>query len=168
MALTADQIRELLHLKPHPIEGGHFIETYRSPLFLGPDALGTAYSGQRSLATAIFYLLTPNTFSEMHKLPGDELFHFYLGDPVEMLQLRSSGTGDVIHLGHDLASGMHLQHCVPGGDWQGSRLVPGGQYALLGTTMSPGFDFADYVTGRRDELRANYPGHSEMIASLTR
>jgi uncharacterized protein len=167
-ALTAEKLRELLNLRPHPIEGGYFAETYRSALKIGQEILGPAYSGERLVGTAIFYLLTPETFSAMHKLPGDELFHFYLGDPVEMLQLQPNGQSDVIVLGQDIAAGMRLQHNVPGGCWQGSRLVPGGDYALLGTTMSPGFDYADYVTGSRDELTTRYPERAAMIAARTR
>jgi uncharacterized protein len=168
MPLTADKIRAMLHLQPHPIEGGYFSETYRSEMKLGADVLGAAYSGERLIGTAIFYLLTPETFSAMHKLPGDELFHFYLGDPIEMLQLRPDGGDEIITLGQDIVSGMRLQHCVPGGCWQGSRLIRGGAYALLGTTMSPGFDYADYEVGKRDELTRKYPERKDMIRSLTR
>jgi predicted cupin superfamily sugar epimerase len=166
--LNAEKIRELLRLGPHPIEGGYFAETYSSELKIAKSVLGAAYSGERLIGTAIFYLLTPDTFSAMHKLPGDELFHFYLGDPVEMLQLKPDETVDVIVLGQDIAAGMRLQHNVPGGVWQGSRLVAGGAYALLGTTMSPGFDYADYVAGDRSALIAAYPQQAERITSLTR
>ena len=166
--LNAEKIRELLRLRPHPIEGGYFVETYRSELKIAQSILGRAYSGERLAGTAIFYLLTPDTFSAMHQLPGDELFHFYLGDPVEMLQLRPDRIVDVIVLGQDIGAGMRLQHNVPGGVWQGSRLVAGGEFALLGTTMSPGFDYADYVTGDRNTLIAAYPQHADGITALTR
>jgi len=166
--LTADKIREILRLQPHPIEGGCFAETYRSELKLPGNVVGPAYPGERFIGTAIFYLLTPETFSAMHKLPGDELFHFYLGDPVEMLKLQPDGRSEIIILGQDIAAGAHLQHCVPGGCWQGSRLLQGGAYALLGTTMSPGFDYADYVVGNLDELARMYPEHKDMITALTR
>jgi hypothetical protein len=113
-------------------------------------------------------MLTPDTFSALHKLPGDEIFHFYLGDPVEMLQLHPDGRGEITVLGQDIAAGMRPQHLVRGGVWQGSRLRPGGSYALLGTTMSPGFDYKDYETGSRETLTKLYPKHSSLIASLTR
>jgi hypothetical protein len=96
------------------------------------------------------------------------MFHFYLGDPVEMLQLREDGTGETVLLGQDIASGMRLQHVVPGGVWQGSRLVAGGEYALLGTTVWPGFEYEDYESGRREDLIALYPGFEEKIVGLTR
>ena len=166
--LSADKIRELLQLRLHPIEGGYFAETYRSTMKLAQSIVGKAYSGERLISTAIFYLLTPDTFSAMHKLPGDELFHFYLGDPVEMLQLKADGTSELVLLGRDITAGMRLQHNVAGGVWQGSRLVAGGEFALLGTTMSPGFDYADYVTGERNALIAAYPEQTERIAALTR
>jgi predicted cupin superfamily sugar epimerase len=166
--LNAEKIRELLGLRPHPIEGGYFIETYRSEMKIAPSALGLAYPGERMIGTGIFYMLAPETFSAMHKLPGDELFHFYLGDPVEMLMLKPDGASERVVLGQDIANGMRLQHNVPGGWWQGSRLIAGGAYALLGTTMSPGFDYADYVTGEREALIAEYPTERETIAALTR
>lgn len=166
--LTAAEICKTLGLEPHPIEGGHFAQAYRSAHFVPKEALPPGYSGPRPISTAIFYLLTPATFSELHRLPGDEIFHFYLGDPVEMLQLKTDGTGERVVLGHDLAAGMRLQHVVPGGVWQGSRMIPGGEFALLGTTMAPGFDYADYETGARDRLTALYPEYSVQIALLTR
>ncbi len=166
--LTVDQIKSVLNLKPHPEEGGLFVETYRSDERISAEALGGRYRGTRSVATAIYYLLTPDTFSAMHRLASDEIFHFYLGDPVEMLQLSPDGSGSVVTVGPDLARGMRPQVVVPRGIWQGSRLVPGGRFALLGTTVTPGFDFADYEHGQRDELVAAYPELRERIAALTR
>ena len=160
--LTLDQIKTLLRLEPHPKEGGFFAETYRCAMQV------TTENGQRSLHTAIYYLLTPESFSEMHRLPGDEMFHFYLGDPVETLQLHPDGSSDIVTLGQDIAHGMKLQHVVEGGVWQGSRLKPGGRYALLGTTMSPGFAYEDYVSGKADALIDRWPDRAAMICDLTR
>jgi uncharacterized protein len=133
------------------LEGGYYAETYRS-----------------AFGTAIYYLLTADSFSAMHRLPGDEIFHFYLGDPVEMLQLRPDGTGEVLILGPDLLRGMRLQTVVAGGVWQGARLAAGRSFALMGTTMAPGFDFADYVARDAAQLSAAYPQHAERIKELTR
>jgi predicted cupin superfamily sugar epimerase len=121
----------------------------------------------RSLGTAIYYLLTPQTVSALHRLPGDEVFHFYLGDPVRMLQLGPEGSSRILTLGGDPLAGQLLQLVVPGGTWQGSHLMDGGQFALLGATMSPGFDYADYEAGRRDELCARYSQWAELIRRLT-
>jgi uncharacterized protein len=165
--LTAEKIRELLKMQRLPTEGGYFAETYRSELSLSGDALGGMYSGERSIATAIYYMLTPDTFSAMHKLTGDEVYHFYLGDPIEMLLLKPDGSGAAILLGSDITAGMRLQHMVPGGTWQGARLAPGGKFALLGTTMAPGFARQDYEHGSRETLSAKYPQYAPLITLLT-
>lgn len=153
---TAERLIAALGLKPLPVEGGYFRETYRS----------AAHHGDRSLATAIYYLLTPETFSALHRLPGEEMYHFYLGDPVELLALGPEG-GRVTVLGSDVLAGQVPQLVVPGGVWQGSRLVPGGEFALMGTTMAPGFDFADYEPGHGARLAASYPAFIERIRGLT-
>ncbi len=160
--LPLDQIKTLLKLEPHPKEGGFFVETYRSPSDIATQ------NGPRSLHTAIYYLLTQDSFSEMHVLPGDEMFHFYLGDAVETLLLHPDGSSDIVTLGQEIANGMKLQHVVRGGVWQGSRLKPGGRYALFGTTMSPGFAYEDYESGTRSELITQWPDRSALIRELTR
>ncbi len=159
---AADIIR-LLGLRPLPVEGGYYAETYRAP---GPP--GSDGTPGRAQATAIYYLLTPDTFSEMHRLAADEIYHFYLGDPVELLLLPPDGSGATVTLGPDLGSGMRVQQVVRAGTWQGSRLVAGGSWALLGTTMAPGFDLEDYESGHADALAAAYPAHAATIGSLTR
>ena len=165
--LNVEEIKELLQLRPHPAEGGFFLETYRSSLDLPKDVL-PGYPGPRSVSTAIYYLITPEGFSAMHRLRGDEIFHFYLGDPVELLQIKADGAGEIVVLGQDIISGMKLQHVVPAGAWQGSRLRAGGGYALLGTTVAPGFDYQDFEIGKRDELLGQFPMYKELILELTR
>ena len=164
---TADQIIALFNLKPHPEEGGYFAETYRSSETLSEKALPSRYKGIRSFGTAIYYLLTPETFSAIHRLQSDEIFHFYFGDPVEMLQLRPDGSGKVITIGSDILNGMQPQVVVPRGVWQGARLFKGGKFALLGTTVSPGFEWTDYESGQRDELLRSFPQFRERIIALT-
>jgi predicted cupin superfamily sugar epimerase len=166
--LSAKELIALLGLRPLPVEGGYFRETYRSADRLPAAALPARYGADKSAATAIYYLLTPDTFSALHRLPTDEVYHFYLGDPVEMLQLWPDGTGRVVTLGQDLKAGQLVQTVVPRGVWQGSRLRPGGAYALLGTTMAPGFEFADYEAGDREELVIQYPVFASRIQGLTR
>ena len=160
--MTADQIKSLLHLEPHPIEGGSFRRTYTSaaPLDLP--------RGIRPAGTAIYYLLEPGTFSEMHVLDSDELFHFYLGDPVEMLQLLPDGRSARFTLGPDLQAGQHVQLLVPAGVWQGTRLIGDGKVALLGCSVTPGFDFADYRNAPASELIAQWPHEADTIRALTR
>lgn len=160
--MTADEIKTLLDLQPHPVEGGYFRRTY--------TCAGTVElpRGQRAMGTAIYYLLEPGTFSEMHILDSDEIFHFYLGDPVEMLQLYADGSSAVFTLGPDLAAGQHVQLVVPAGVWQGTRLVGDRKVALLGCTVTPGFDFADYRSGSYAELSAKWPAEDARIKALTR
>ena len=148
-------------------EGGYFAETYRARETLPAGAIGPSWRKPRSLATAIYYLLSPETFSAIHRLRADEVFHFYLGDPVEMLQLLPGGGGRVVALGTDLTAGMRPQVVVPAGVWQGARLAAGGNVALLGTTVSPGFDFEDFELGEREALIAAYPEFRERIFALT-
>lgn len=159
--MSPEEIKTILQLAPHPVEGGSFRQTYKSGV-----TLETAH-GVRSVGTAIYYLLEPGTFSEMHMLTSDEIFHFYLGDPVEMLQLHPDGRIKIFVLGPDLIRGQHVQLTVPAGVWQGTRLLPGGKVALLGCTVTPGFEFADYTSGRYAELTEKWPAESERIRALT-
>lgn len=167
---TADELIRLLHLQPLPREGGWYRETYRSSLHLPADVLAPRYSSARSCGTAIYYLLAPDTFSALHRLPTDEVFHFYFGDPVEMLQLGPTPKdgGRILTLGSDILAGQQVQTVVPAGVWQGSVLRAGGAFALMGTTMAPGFDFADYEAADRDALIAAFPDFAESIARLCR
>ena len=149
------------------IEGGYFRETYRSEMTIAAAALPGEYAGDRNVSTSIYYLLTPDTFSAIHRVKSDEVFHFYAGDPVEMLQLHADGRGRIVIIGNDLAAGHEPQLVVPGGLWQGCRLIPGGKWALMGCTVAPGFDYADFTAADRAELIAEYPDHAELITALT-
>jgi predicted cupin superfamily sugar epimerase len=166
--LTAEALIAALDLKPHPVEGGYFRETYRSADQFPAGVLPPRYGSARSAGTAIYYLLTPQTYSALHRLPTDEVFHFYLGGPVRMLQLDPDGSGRTVILGSDVLAGQQPQLVVPRGVWQGSLLEPGGAFALLGATVAPGFDYADYEAGQREELLAQYPAFAELIRRLTR
>ena len=165
--ITADEIRKLLKLEPHPVEGGWYRRTYTSEVSVA------LLRGVRPYGTAIYYLLEEGAFSEMHMLASDEIFHFYLGDPVEMLQLWPDGHSVVLTLGPDLQAGQQVQLVVPAGVWQGTRLIDegkerGGKVALLGCTVTPGFDFADYRNAPAAELIAGWPMEAERIGKLTR
>jgi hypothetical protein len=165
--MTADDVKKLLGLVPHPREGGWYIRTYQSNEMLPATSFADGrYDAPRQTGTAIYYLLEPDTFSEMHRLQSDEVFHFYAGDTVEMLQLFEDGTGKVMRIGK-LEAGERPQLVVPRGVWQGSRLISGGNWALLGCTVSPGFEFEDYEAGDRSYLMEQWPEHREMIRALT-
>ncbi len=165
--LTAEDVIRLLDLVPLQIEGGYFRESYRSAISIPPDALPARYQGSRRAGSAIYYFLTVGTFSLIHRLRTDEVYHFYLGDPVELLLLHPDGTGEVRILGSDLARGMRPQVAVPGGVWQGARVAEGGRFALMGTTMAPGFDALDFEMGDRASLIHAYPAFRERIEILS-
>ncbi len=168
--MTADDVIRELGLEPLSGEGGYFRQTWVSGDRLGAGALASRYGREKPAGTAIYYLVTDamDGFSAMHRLPTDEVYHFYLGDPVEQLLLHPDGEAQVVVLGQHLGAGQRVQHVAPAGVWQGTRLVPGGRWALLGTTMAPGFDASDYEAGSRDALIAAYPDQRERITALVR
>lgn len=168
IAMTADEIKQLLQLEPLRMEGGFFRETYRSRWMVSPDYLPEGMRGMHSIGTAIYFLITPDSYSRLHRLPGSEIFHFYLGDPAIMLQLKPDGTHETITLGPDLAHGARPQVVVRGHVWMGCHLAPGGKFALMGTTMSPGFAPSDYEHGERETLIRQYPAAAELIREYTR
>ncbi|MBZ5628999.1 MAG: cupin domain-containing protein [Acidobacteriia bacterium] len=161
-----NQLMRHLRLEPLPVEGGCFRQTWVSDNLVSIPG----YASPRPAGTAIYYLLTsdPDSFSAMHRLASDEIYHFYLGDPVEMLLLDEEGGAQRIVLGPDLLGAQHVQYIVSRYIWQGSRVIPGGRFALLGTTMVPGFDPRDFTLGRRDQLVRQFPGQADLICELTR
>jgi predicted cupin superfamily sugar epimerase len=129
---------------------------------IGPDG--------RPLCSAIVALVVddPDVFSDMHRLPTDELWHFYLGDPIELLLLSPDGSDELVVLGHDVLAGQRVQTVVRAGTWMGARLRPGGEYGVYGNTMAPGFVLTDFEGARADELIARWPHRAELIRALTR
>ena len=154
---TAAEIIALLGLQPLPEEGGWYAETYR----------GRTLPGGRAASTAIYYLLEASQVSRLHRLPNDEVWHFYTGDPVELLVLGPPPSGSVHLLGADLAAGQRPQALVPAGHWQGARLKSGGRFALMGTTVAPGFEFEDFESGDRACLAEAFPHFEAMVTALT-
>jgi len=152
-----EAIIEKLHLAPLTEEGGLVYQTYVSSFKIDGECAGTS----------IFYLLRGDSFSHLHKLTGDEQYHFYLGAPVELTELLPDGSWKTTVLGQDILAGEEVQHLVPAGNWQGSRLKEGGKWALLGTTMWPGYTDACYTHGNAAELLKQYPDAEEKICQLT-
>ena len=159
--MNCDELIRLLNLQPHPRENGFFRETYRSD----ESTSAGRYGGARSRSTAIYFLLKAGGFSEMHRLQSDEIFHFYLGAPAELLLLKNDGQGEIIPIGNQIEAGERPQVVVPRSCWQGMRST--GEYTLLGTTVAPGFEYADYESGSREELIRQYPQFAELIRKLT-
>ncbi|MFD3733903.1 cupin domain-containing protein [Streptomyces sp. NPDC058632] len=157
---TVEDLITLYGLDPMPLEGGLFRRTWAGP----------ARSDGRPVGSAIIVLLSPegDQFSAMHRLPTDEVWHFYLGDPIELLLLEPDGRSRVAVLGQDVLGGQHVQFTVHAGTWMGGRVVPGGQWALFGCTMAPGFSSEDYEGGCARELSAQYPEAADLIKTLCR
>jgi hypothetical protein len=149
-----------LGLAPHP-EGGFYRETFRAPLLVA------APQGERAASTAIYFLLPAGTFSAVHRVRSDEVWHHYDGDPVELHTIDPAGAHAVATLGRDLANGQRPQLVVPAGVWQAA--VPAGhRFALCGCTVAPGFDFADFEMPSREALVATFPGLRGVVERLTR
>lgn len=169
--MTVDEIVRTLGLEPHP-EGGFYRETYRAPLVIPHASLSSTHAGDRSASTAIHFLVTRGSFSALHRIASDEVWHFYGGAPLEVVEIDPSGALTITRLGSELAIGERPQHVVPRGAWFGSRVLEGtearGDHALVGCTVAPGFDFADFELADRDALVARFPQHRALIVALTR
>jgi predicted cupin superfamily sugar epimerase len=167
---TVEQLIAHFQLETLPVEGGIFRQMYRSRTILRANALPGDYASDKPAGTAIVFLYTPDedSFSALHKLPTDEVYHFYLGDPVRLLLLHEDGRSERITLGQDVLSGQHVQFTIPAGTWQGSLMIPGGDFALIGMTMAPGYTSSDYLGGDRVDLIEQYPHEADLITRLTR
>ena len=164
---SADRLREIitrLKLAPHP-ERGFFVETHRA----ATAVTAATHDGPRAAATAIYFLIgadAPATY--LHRLSSDEVFHLYEGGPLQILRLYADGRSDVARLGLDLAAGERPQIVIPAGTWFGTELVPGASHCLVGCTVAPGFEFADFELAEGPELAARYPAAAERIARMSR
>ena len=160
------ELIDSLGLVPHP-ERGHYVETYRASLSVG--ALPPPHSGDRAASTAIYFLVTraePTTY--LHRLLSDEMFHFYEGGPLDVLMLGPTGPGEVRRLGTNVAAGERPQLLIPAGTWFAAELADAASHCLIGCTVAPGFEFADFELAAGPELAARYPAQAARIARMTR
>jgi predicted cupin superfamily sugar epimerase len=161
---SALAVVEQLGLTPHP-EGGHFAETFRSALRVA----SVAHPSERSASTAIYFLLATDEFSAFHRVRSDEVWHHYAGDVLELHSIDTQARHERRLLGTDLVWGERPQIVIPAGVWQAARPMRGpAGYVLVGCTVAPGFDFADFEMPARGELVQRYPEHTEVIEALTR
>ncbi len=163
---AADVIR-VFQLQPHPREDGYFRETYRSDEFIGED-LPARYATGHCFSTAILFLIVAGKFSAFHRLQSEEIFHFYLGGPAELLIIASDGSLTTHTLGSELAAGQQVQAVVPRQSWQALRLIGDAPWVLVGCTVSPGFEYSDYEEADKAGLSALFPQHKNLIAGLVR
>ncbi|MGB0175807.1 MAG: cupin domain-containing protein [Owenweeksia sp.] len=158
---------EKLGLEPHP-EGGFFRETYRSSETISHTALPDRFAGDRTYSTAIYFLLTAENFSAFHRIQSDETWHFYKGQGLTVCIIHPDGKYKEIHLGQNPEKGEVFQATVPAGVWFGSKLTQLKGWCLVGCTVAPGFDFADFEMADRAEMTSKFPQHKAIIKALTR
>jgi hypothetical protein len=163
----AQQWIDALQLRPHP-EGGYYRETYRSREVVAQGHLPDRFRGNRAFSTAIYYLLTSRDKSLFHRIQSDEGFHFYDGSSMTIHVIDRQGNYSTIRLGRNLQAGQVPQAVVPAGDLFGATVDDPGSYALVGCTVAPGFDFADFELPGREELLRRYPQHRAVIERLGR
>jgi predicted cupin superfamily sugar epimerase len=153
---------EALDLLPHP-EGGHYRETWRAPLAV--EAAG--FDGPRSASTAIWFLLRAGERSLLHRIRSDEVWHLYDGGPLALHVIRPDGTHEAITLGREPGLGRLPQAVVPAGAWFGALPAEGADWALVGCTVAPGFEFEDLELASRRALVTRFPQHREVVHALT-
>ncbi len=156
-----------LGLEPH-LEGGFFRQTYIASESIAQPHLPSRYKGRRAFSTAIYFLLEYPDFSAFHRLQSDEVWHFYTGSALSIWTLSPQGQLSQIRLGPDPMQGHRFQAVIPAGHWLGAHLDVPESYALVGCTMAPGFDFADFELAQHQQLAQQFPQHRDLIERLTR
>jgi predicted cupin superfamily sugar epimerase len=149
-------------------EGGHYREVYRSSLTVNKNSLPESFQGSRNFSTSIYFLLEGKEFSAFHRIPSDELWHFYAGEGLSIYEIENNGTLMEHKLGNNFENNESFQIAVKSGHWFASRLTNGNGYALVGCTVSPGFDFEDLELAKRQVLINQFPQHKKLITELTR
>ncbi len=160
---TVQSIIENLNMLTHP-EGGYFAEHYRSSESFSP----AGFDGQRSYATSIYFLLEKGQFSAMHKIKSDEIWHFYLGEPLEIIEIEPNGNLIKTKLGQNFNNGEVLSYVVKAENWFGSRPLDGSEFSLVGCTVSPGFNFSDFEMPTKAYFLDIFPQHKTLLEEMCR
>ena len=156
------------NLLRHP-EGGFYRQTYAAAEQISKEALPERFEGSRSFSTAIYFLLPFGNFSAFHRIKSDEVWHFYEGCPLNIHVIHPNGDYECLKLGSNMIDGESYQLVVPANAWFASEPVgDAGSFALVGCTVAPGFDFADFELAEADILVEQYPNHEQLIRSFTR
>lgn len=151
----------------HP-EGGYYKETYRSTEGVLKASLPDRFGGDRSFCTGIYFLLQKGEFSAFHRIKSDEMWHFYYGSPLNVYVINTKGKLEVLKLGDNFDKGEQFQAVVPAGSWFASAPADEGSFSLVGCTVSPGFDFADFAMAKKEDLIQQFPQHKEVISKYCR
>ncbi len=165
--MTASYLIDHLQLQPHP-EGGFFKETYRSSGIIPSQCLSHPFNGDRHYSTAIYFLLQQGDFSAFHRIKSDECWHFYEGGALLVHVIDANGNYTCTRLGRNVQGGDVYQFVVPAGAWFASEPAPDTDFALVGCTVAPGFDFADFEMAEAAALIKEYPQHRSLIQRLCR
>lgn len=160
-------IAEKLGLQPHP-EGGYFKEIYRAEEKIGNPELPERFSGDRNFSTSIYFMLSGNEKSHFHRIKSDEIWHFYSGTTLVLHLIDAAGNYSTVKIGNDILAGETPQAFIPHGNWFAAEVEDKNSYALVGCTVSPGFDFADFELATQKELCEKYPEYSELIKVFTK
>lgn len=156
------------NLLPHP-EGGFYRQTYAASEQILRDALPERFDGNRNFSTAIYFLLPNGIFSAFHRIKSDEVWHFYEGCPLNIHVIHPNGDYECLKLGSNLNKGENYQLVVPANAWFASEPTGDtGTFALVGCTVAPGFDFADFELAEVATLTNQFPKHEELIRRLCR
>lgn len=169
LTLTSDELIRHYNLEPHP-EGGFFRESYRAEQVIPQSVLPEAFQGNRAYSTAIYFLLPHGTKSSLHRIESDEIWHFYWGSPLTIIQISPEGQVKKTRLGPNISNGETLQYVVPAGDWFGafpdSEDSPKG-FSFVGCTVAPGFDFAEFTLADSKALIQQFPYAQTEIELLS-
>jgi predicted cupin superfamily sugar epimerase len=165
--MTADEVRKLLKLEPHATCG--FVrETYRSSLAIASGGLPPPFADGRPAGSALFFMVTPSAPVHLHRIRNDQLYHYYLGDALEVVMLPDGGTAERVVVGPDLGSGQRVQLFIPGNTFHTARLGPKGSWFLGGSTEWPGVLPADVETGNVEELASRFPDAAADLRAVAK
>ncbi|MDN5845889.1 MAG: cupin domain-containing protein [Candidatus Nitrosocosmicus sp.] len=180
MMIDAEFIIKKLELEKHIHEGGYFKESYRSSDMISKNGYHTQkHEGEisedtpyperkRPASTLIYYLLVENQYSAIHRVKSDEIWHFYLGSPVTIHIINEDRISPRIQLGNNIENGENIHYIVTKDTWFCAEINNKTSFALMGCTVSPGFDFEDFELGIRDKLILWYPQHKDLIERFTK
>ena len=155
-----------LNLSIHP-EGGYYKEVYRCDEFIETNSLPKRFSRRHTFSTAIYFLLNGNQISAFHKLQSDEIWHYYTGSPLMIHILSDKGEYKISKLGLNIENGELPQIVIPHNHWFAAELLDKTSFSLMGCTVAPGFDFADFKFGTKKELIKKFPLYKDVISKLS-
>ena len=163
--MTCDEVMTLLDLEPNATCGNVRI-TFESKLRIAPGGLPAPFADGRPAGSALYFMLTPDQPVKLHRIRNDQFYHYYLGDPIELLMLMTDGTTQHHVIGPDIRAGHKVQHFIPGNTFHTARVIGSRRWFLGGSTQWPGVEPADVELGKMEELAARYPAVAQQIRTF--